>query len=68
MVTQTKTTTAHIGLERYRGLAKDAIEISYKLQSQVTAAQFMKFIIDNYSAVAKAEMIKRAGVLTTEVS
>lgn len=68
MATETSTTTAHVGLERYRSLSKDAIEISYVTGKQITAAKFMKFIIDNYSGVAKQQMMKGAGEQAAEVS
>lgn len=53
-----KTSVVHVGTARYKRLADDSISISYHCRQQITAAQFMKYVIDNYAETAKQQLLK----------
>lgn len=51
---KSKSSTVHVGVERYDKLTQAAIDISSEARQQITGSHFLKFIIDNYTEHAKA--------------
>jgi hypothetical protein len=50
-------TVMHVGADRCDRLKMAAIEISYRSQTQVTQAEFLRYILDNYMEYAQTRLI-----------
>ncbi|KAF1042238.1 hypothetical protein [Xylophilus sp.] len=61
------TRNVHIGLERYSKLIGIAIEISYQVGDQVTPTQIAQYLVDHYSDMAKAEILRELHVSQIEM-
>ncbi|WP_052150868.1 hypothetical protein [Pseudomonas aeruginosa] len=57
----------HIGPERYSKLTKIAIEISYQVGDQVTPTQVAQYLVDHYTDLAKAEILREMHVSQVEM-
>lgn len=48
--------TIHIGAPRTKKLTECAIDVSHHCRRQLTAGQFIQYLIDNYAEAAKEKL------------
>lgn len=53
-----RTEVIYVGTDRYSLLAQHAISVSYASGRQVSAAQFAKFLIDEFSGPCEERLLK----------